>query len=98
MSGARRPVPPMLGVSLSPACMDTPLYRTNDPYLAAFLVSEGAPLAGRTRLGPKRVEFRFEADERLHHLLRLYWSGQPLFLVPSGLFRSLRRLKGRSQD
>ncbi len=78
--------------------MTAPVYRTTDPYLSAFLLCEGAALTGRTRLGPKRVEFRFAADERLHGLLRLYWRGHPLPFVPARLFAALRQLKSRSQD
>jgi hypothetical protein len=89
----------MLGASFPPSArMDAPQYKTTDVYLSAFLLSEGAALQGRTRLAPKRVEFRFRADERLHELLRWYWRGQPLPLVPARLFASLRTLKGRGQD
>ena len=76
--------------------MTAPLHKTIDPYLAAFLSSQGAVLSGRTRLGPKTVEFRFEADFRLHGMLRLYWSRQPVPLVPAQLFAALRKLKTRS--
>lgn len=73
-----------------------PLYPTNDAYLGSFLLSQGAVLAGFTRLGPKTVEFRFAADRRLHDLLRLYWSGQPVLVVPARLHAALRLLKRRS--
>ncbi len=76
--------------------MTTPLHRTTDPYLASFVLSEGAALAGCTRLGPKKVEFRFVADAHLHDLLRLYWSGVPTPVTPVRLFGALRRLKSRS--
>src|SRR5947209_4474356 len=76
--------------------MITPHHKTNDPYLASFLVNQGAILVGSTRLGPKKVEFRFIADQRLHALLRLYWSEVPVFLIPSSLFAELTRLKSRS--
>src|SRR5205085_33573 len=71
-------------------------YATNDPYLASFVLSEGAVLLGCRRLAPKRVEFRFESDWRLHELLRLYWGGQPIRLVPADLFRAHRYLKRRT--
>lgn len=76
--------------------MTVPHHTTHDPYLASFVVSEGATLAGCMRLGPKKVEFRFVADRRLHELLRLYWSGVPLLVVPCRLFAVLRTLKSRS--
>lgn len=76
--------------------MTDPLYATNDPYLASFLLNQGSVLAGYTRLGPKRVEFRFVADQKLHGLLRLYWSGTRIPLVPARLFAALRTLKSRS--
>jgi hypothetical protein len=76
--------------------MAAPLYPTNDPYLASFLLSEGAVLAGYTRLAPKRVEFRFVADRNLHVLLRVYWSGQLILIAPARLFDTLRLIKSRS--
>ncbi len=76
--------------------MTAPHYTTHDPYLASFAVSQGIPLAGCKRLGPKKVEFRFEAGPRLHGLLRLYWSGVPVFIAPAQLLAALRHLKSRS--
>ena len=76
--------------------MSVPHYSTNDPYLASFVLSEGAVLAGCTRLGPKKVEFRFVADRRLHELLRLYWSGVATPIAPMRLFGVHRQLKRRS--
>jgi hypothetical protein len=76
--------------------MTGPLHRTCDTYLASFLTSQKAVLAGCTRLSPKKVEFRFVADRRLHDLLRLYWSGEPVWLVPSRLLEAHRTLKSRS--
>jgi hypothetical protein len=76
--------------------MTEPNYKTHDPYLASFLLSEGGVLAGCTRNGPKQVEFRFVADRALHELLRLYWSGVPMLVVPCELFAALRKLKSRS--
>lgn len=76
--------------------MSQPHYTTNDPYLASFVISEGGILAGCQRLGPKKVEFRFVADRRLHGLLRLYWQREPVLLVPGRLMEALRRLKSRS--
>jgi hypothetical protein len=73
-----------------------PQYKTTDPYLASFLLSEGAVLRGCTRLSPKRVEYRFETGSMLHGLLRIYWSGQRITVCPSYLFSSLRKLKQRS--
>ena len=76
--------------------MSDPLYPTNDPYLASFVLSEGAVLAAFARLGPKRVEFQFVADRRLHHLLRLYWGGQRIPVAPVRIFAALKTLKSRS--
>ena len=76
--------------------MSAPLHTITDPYLASFLTSQKAALAGCKRIGPKQVEFRFVADRRLHDLLRLYWSDEPIVLVPSRLMDALRTLKSRS--
>jgi hypothetical protein len=76
--------------------MSIPRYTTNDPYLASFVLSEGAVLVGCSRLGPKKVEFRFVANRALHELLRLYWSGVAIPIAPSQLFAALRQLKSRS--
>lgn len=73
-----------------------PTYVTTDLYLSAFLCHKGAIMEGLRRLGPKRVEFRFAADERLHHLLRLYWSGSLTPVVPWEMFMSMRTLKNES--
>lgn len=71
-------------------------YVTTDFYLSAFLCHKGATLLGLRRLGPKKVEFRFEAGEHLHGLLRLYWGGTLTPVVPWELFLCLRRLKNLS--
>jgi hypothetical protein len=76
--------------------MTAPLYQTTDTALASFLLSQDvAPVSWR-RLTPKKVLFRFAAGERLHGLLRLYWSGQPIPIAPARLFAALRRLKSRT--
>lgn len=76
--------------------MTTQHHRTTDAYLASFLLSQGALLADSERLTPKKVEYRFAADRRLHGLLRLYWSEAPVLLVPSRLLNAHRLLKSRS--
>ena len=73
--------------------MTAPHYTTRDFYLASFVLSEGGALTGVKRLGPKRVEFRFVADRWLHQLLRLYWSGEPVWVKPIKLFSALKELK-----
>ncbi len=73
--------------------MTAPQYTTTDIYLAAFLCDRGMPLQGVKRLRPKKVEFRFDASEELHMLLRLYWSGEYVLLIPSTLFAELHRLR-----
>jgi hypothetical protein len=73
--------------------MTDPTYTTTDFHLAAFLLNEGAAFLGCTRLKPKKVEFRFAADEALHMLLRLYWRGQPLPIVPAKLLAAHHKLK-----
>jgi hypothetical protein len=76
--------------------MTAPEYVTTDLYLAAFLRHRGAVLTGLRRLGPKKVELRFEATPELHDLLRLYWSGVLTPVVPWELFMTLRQLKNDS--
>jgi hypothetical protein len=76
--------------------MTLPFYKTTDTYLASFLLSQDFFPVNWERLTPKKVLFRFEADERLHDLLRLYWSGQPILIAPVGLFAALRKLKSRT--
>jgi hypothetical protein len=73
--------------------MTPPQYTTTDPYLASFLSFRGAALTSLRRLGPKKVAFRFEANQELHALLRLYWSGELTPTVPAELFATLHRLK-----
>ena len=76
--------------------MTAPLHATTDPLLAGYLDAQGAALDHCQRLGPKKVAYRFVADERLHGLLRLYWSGQPVPMVPGRFAESLRKLKRMS--
>lgn len=78
--------------------MTQPHYRTTDIYLACFLLHCEVVLVGCRRLSPKKSEFHFAADARLHQLLRLYWSGERTSLVPSRLLTSLRYLKRRGPD
>ena len=76
--------------------MTRPIHTVTDPLLAAFLDSQGAVLESCERLRPKKVAYRFSADLRLHGLLRLYWSGQPVPIVPGRFAASLRKLKSLS--
>lgn len=69
------------------------LYETSNIYLASFLRTQGATLLGFERVGKRRIVFRFAADEKLHDLVRWYWSATPAPVVPLALFGSLRRLK-----
>ena len=73
--------------------MMTPQYMTTDRYLASFLCFRAAVLLSYRRVGPKTVEYCFRADEELHELLRLYWSGQLTPVIPAQLFATLHRLK-----
>jgi hypothetical protein len=73
-----------------------PLYATTDLHVAGFLDSNGAVLDHCRRLSPKKVSYRFAADKRLHGLLRLYWSGQPVPMAPGRFAESLRKLKRMS--
>jgi len=73
--------------------MTQPIHRTTDIYLASFLLYHGVELIGCRRLRPKVNEFQFVADENLHDLMRLYWSGEPLLIVPTRLLAALRTLK-----
>jgi hypothetical protein len=86
----------MLGAPFPGRPMTAPEYRTTDTYLAAFLVSQGIDLAGFRRIGPKKVEFRFPAGRRLHGLLRVYWSGEPVLFTLARLFAAHRQLKSKS--
>jgi hypothetical protein len=76
----------------------TPEYLTTDFFLASFLVHKGATLRGLRRLGPKKVEFRFQTGEHLHGLLRLYWSGNIVPVIPWEMFLCYHRLKCLSID
>lgn len=76
--------------------MISPEYTTTDAHLAAFLVSEGAPLYYFQRLSPKKVLFSFPPSAELHVLLRLYWGGHPIPVIPSKLLATLHDLKCRS--
>lgn len=76
--------------------MTAPRYATIDPYLAAFLVCEGATLAGMRRITDKKVEYTFAAGSRLHVLLRTYWRGEPILVSPFRLFAAYRVVKSRS--
>jgi Domain of unknown function (DUF5659) len=73
--------------------MPAPAYTTSDLHIAAYLLCEGANFLGCERLRPKKMAFHFVADEGLHVLLRLYWRGQPLPIVPSKLLAALHQLK-----
>ncbi len=86
----------MLAAFPSPARMDAPLYRTTDIYLSSFLVTRGAAFVNHQRLGPKKTEYRFAANRALHDQLRLYWSGEPVLLVPWHLLATLHRLRCES--
>jgi hypothetical protein len=77
----------------SPFRMTPSTYKTTDFFLASYLLDQGAILAGHQRVSPRGVVFRFASDERLHELLRLYWRGVPLPLVPIRIFAAFRRLK-----
>lgn len=68
-------------------------YETSNIYLASFLRNQGARLLRFERVGKRRIHFYFAADEKLHDLVRWYWSGTPAPIVPLALFGSLRRLK-----
>ena len=94
MEGTRRTCGRVAAASFS-APLNVPHHKTNDPYLASFVLSEGGEFAGCTRLGPKKVEFRFVANRHLHALLRLYWRAVPTIVIPVRLFAALRRLKSR---
>lgn len=73
--------------------MPNPEYTTTDLYLSAFLCHRAAKLTSLKRIGPKKVEFRFEANAALHDLLRLYWSGALTAVVPWELFMCHHKLR-----
>ena len=68
-------------------------YETSNIYLASFLRCQGMTFLGFKRASERRVLFRFASEPKLHVLLRLYWSGAPVELVPFGLFGALRNFK-----
>lgn len=68
-------------------------YTTIDPHLATFLWNEGANLCGLQRLGPKTMQYSFTADAELHVLLRQYWGGHELPIVPAKLLATRHKLK-----
>src|SRR5207302_2403786 len=70
-------------------------YETTDVYLASYLLCQGATLVETERIGPRRTMFRFQSDEFLHALLRVYWSNDRILVPPTQLFDSLRKLKSR---
>ncbi len=96
MGGARRRNRRIVSASFPTPPMTDPQYTTTDWYLAAFVLSQGVPLAGCRRVAPKKVEFFFPASERLHAILRRYWCNEPTVVVPSRLFAAHRRLKTRA--
>ena len=48
-------------------------YETANVYLASFLICQGLPLAGWRRVSERRVQYRFDANDKLHECLRLWW-------------------------
>lgn len=70
-------------------------YETSDVYLASYLLCQGATLLGTERVGPRRTIFRFESNEFLHSVLRVYWSNDRILVPPTQLFHALRKLKSR---
>src|SRR4051812_42822769 len=70
-------------------------YETSDVYLASYLICQGGTLLETERVGPRRTIFRFESNEFLHALLRVYWSNDDIQVPPTRLFNSLRDLKSR---
>ncbi len=73
--------------------MPTPRYETSDLPLAAFVLSQGVPLAACIRASARRFVFQFPADEQLHRFLRLYWHRVPLEVIPAELYAALSDLK-----
>ena len=72
-------------------------YRTNDIYLASFLIAEEAEVISVRRVGPKTVEVCFASDWRLHELIRFYRRERPLSVIPLRLFEALKSVKSRSR-
>lgn len=76
--------------------MPMELYETSDIYIAAFLMTVGADLVGVDRSDRKRVKFQLKTDpETREELVRGYWSGKAMTIVPSQLFSCLKHLKGQ---
>jgi hypothetical protein len=68
-------------------------YETSNVYLASFLLCLRASFVGFQRVSKRRFLFFFQADEKLHELLRQYWRNVEIMVVPARLFAALQRLK-----
>jgi len=72
-------------------------YLTTNLDLAATLLALGFNEVGFSNIGAKRVEIKFEWDERLSTAEREYWNGN-LAIEPKLLFMNRKSLKGRIYD
>lgn len=70
-------------------------YETSDVYLASYLLCQGGTLLETERVGPRRTIFRFESDQYLHALLRVYWQNDDIVVPATRMFDTLRGLKSR---
>ncbi len=75
-------------MSISPS-----IFATTDIYAASFAISQGVRLEGCDRRDSRRVVFLLERNAKLDGLLENYWNGEPVTVVPSQLFASLKHLK-----
>ena len=69
---------------------------STDIYLCSFCLSMGAVLERVERDESGRVHFLLHAEgsKGMDELVRLYWSNEPVPIVPSRLLGSLKHLKG----
>lgn len=72
-------------------------YVTTNLDLAAVLLSLGFTDIGFSNIGSKRVEIKFDWDERIPTAEREYWNGN-LAIEPRLLFVNRKNLKGRIHD
>jgi hypothetical protein len=72
------------------------LFQSADIFLCAFLLTQGIELNHVERLpGTQKCTFFFKknSEAEISELVRMYWSNEPISIVPSRLLHSLRHLK-----
>jgi len=72
---------------------DDNLYRTSDLALATAL-SLWLPIQDIDKVNPRKAQFLFIQNEKLHELIKKYWQGK-LKVEPLAYFNQLRVIKAR---